>query len=108
MKARTLIIAGLSVVLSSCVTLLDDAGRPGSFSPKPMFLNNLPQGDDNYSLGFRDGCYNFVGQSGFGLSRVYDRPISVDSGRLYDTFYQQGYRHGDRYCSVFVNRGIIL
>ena len=97
------------LVLSSCAfTLLDADSRSGSFSPKPLFLKNIPQDDSNFSLGFRDGCYNFIGQVGDGFNRYYDRPARDDDGLLEDDFYQQGYSYGDRYCSVYVNKGIIL
>jgi len=98
----------LIILLPSCVTLTDDNGRPGFMSPNTLFLRNLPQGDDNYSMGFRDGCYNFMGQNGFGLLRMYDRPLRVEDNLLTDNLYQQGYRHGDRYCGVYVHKGIIL
>lgn len=86
--------------------MLDDNANPGAFSPKPLFLSNLPQGDDSYSIGFRSGCYNFLGQVGYGLNRMYD--VSYDATYIGDRLYNQGYKNGDRYCSVFVNRDIIL
>jgi hypothetical protein len=99
----------LLLALGGCaVTLLDPDGNPGAFSPKPLFLKNLPQDDSNYSKGFRDGCYNFIGQTGDGFNRYYDRPARVDDNLLEDDLYQQGYSYGDRYCSVYVNNGIIL
>jgi len=98
----------LITLLSGCVTLLDKEGHEGAFSPTPLFLKDLPQGEDNYSMGFRDGCYNFIGQNGYGLARMYDRSINPDDELLVDKLYQQGYRHGDRYCGVYVNKKIIL
>ncbi|MCE3232154.1 MAG: hypothetical protein K0R98_411 [Rickettsiaceae bacterium] len=100
----TMVIAALG--LNSCVTLLDDEGHEGAFSPRPMFLKNIPQDESNYSMGFRDGCYNYIGQNGFGLNREYDRPVRPEL--ITDSLYQQGYKQGDRYCGVYVNKGIIL
>lgn len=106
-KTAKIAVVITALVLSSCVTLLDDEGHEGSFSPRPLFLKNIPQDESNYSMGFRDGCYNFIGQNGYGLHREYDRPPRSDS-LLTDRLYQEGYSHGDRYCGVYVNKGIIL
>jgi len=97
----------LTILLNACAISLDEYGRPGRmFYPKPLFLSNLPQGDDKYSQGFRDGCYNFIGQNGYGMARLYDRPINPIY--ITDDLYQEGYRHGDRYCGIYINKNIIL
>lgn len=107
MKARNLIkTAIISLALTGCVTLVDDESHKGSFSPEPAFLRNLPQTEDLYSLGFRDGCYNFMGQTGLGLLREYDKAPNPQF--ITDEEYNFGYKNGDRYCSVFVNNGISL
>lgn len=102
---RVLIVLIL-LLNTACVTTIDGNSYPGSFSPKAMFLK-LPQGDDSYSIGFRDGCYNFIGQNGFGLQRMYDKPIREDV-EMTDEMYFSGYRDGDRYCGVYVNKHIVL
>jgi hypothetical protein len=107
-KAVKIGVVITALVLNSCVTLLDDEGHEGSFSPKPLFLKNLPQDESPYSMGFRDGCHNFIGQNGFGIMRMYDRPPNPDDSLITNALYQQGYKQGDRYCGVYVNRGIIL
>ncbi|MDB2415523.1 hypothetical protein N9W34_07100, partial [Rickettsiales bacterium] len=96
----------LTMSLSSCMTLLDNNGYRGALSPKPLFLDGIPDGEDDYSLGFRDGCYNFIGQNGYGFSRMYDR--YANTSLIESKLYQQGYRHGDRHCGTYVNKGIIL
>lgn len=108
MNIRNIVMAAMITALSGCVTLTDDEGHEGAFSPTPLFLRNLPQTEDAYSVGFRDGCYNFIGQNGYGLQRLYDRPANPDNGFLTNPLYQEGYSHGDRYCGVYVNRDIIL
>ena len=105
---KNLIALILILPLSACITLLDEGAKPGLFSPKPLFLRNLPQGEDRYSIGFRDGCYNIMGQTGFGLIRMYDRPINPNKNFITNEQYQQGFRQGDRYCGVYVHKGIIL
>jgi hypothetical protein len=106
MKLMALITTILT--LTSCVSLVDDEGHEGALSPRPMFLKNLPQDESPYSMGFRDGCYNFIGQNGYGVMRYYDRPANPDNDYITNQLYQQGFKQGDRYCGVYVNRGIIL
>ena len=105
---KKIFIISLIFSLNACVTLLDEFGHPGSFSPKPLFLRNIPQDESNYSTGFRDGCYNIIGQTGYGMSRYYDRPANPYHELLDDPLYHKGYRSGDRHCSVYVNKSIIL
>lgn len=107
MKKYLLIIA-LALLPACGVTLTDDLGKQGVFSPNPLFLGNIPQQDDHFSLGFRDGCYNFVGQNGRGLHRMYDRAPVISEEAYDNALYIEGYKHGDRYCGVFVNKDIIL
>lgn len=78
----------------------------GGITPDPMLMRGLPKGNDSFSLGFRDGCYNFIGNSGYGMHRLYDAPPSPDM--INDNLYQTGYNHGDRYCSVYVMKETIL
>lgn len=96
----------VGIGLAGCGPYLDGQGYPTMFSPKPLYMRGLPQGSDGYSLGFREGCYHFIGQTGNGFQRFYDR--APDPSRLDDELYRQGYRDGDRYCGVYVNKGIIL
>jgi len=104
---KKLILIVIIALLASACTTTDEQGHPGAFSPKPMFMSGVPQDETTFSRGFRDGCYNYIGQTGFGMMRIYSRapdPQLVVS----DKMYSQGYVMGDRYCSVYVNRDIIL
>lgn len=105
MKSAILVL--VTVVLSGCFQNLDANANPGFLTPRPMFLSNLPKGDDSFSIGFREGCYNFIGQNGYGMMRFFDRPENPDFGEN-DKLYLDGYRSGDRYCSVYVNKNIDL
>lgn len=93
--------------LTGCDTIAAN-GKPGFSSPRALFLSNLPQGDDNYSQGFRDGCYNFIGVNGFGMQRIFTKSPRVADELYMDALYRRGYTDGDRYCGVYVNHDIIL
>ncbi len=97
----------LTLILTGCFQDLSANSNAGIFTPTPIFLRNLPKGEDVFSKGFRDGCYNFVGQTGYGMLRMLDRPADPNISAN-DYLYWDGYRNGDRYCSVYVNKEIIL
>lgn len=99
-----LIVFLTTTSLTACVNMQD--GAINGLVPKPLLLRNLPKGDDPFSMGFRHGCYNFMGQNGYGLSRLYDAP--PDPELFNNPLYREAYSHGDRYCGVYVNRSIIL
>lgn len=103
-----ILILTFLLLTSGCVSLVGETGKRGFASPGYLFLRNLPQGDDSYSVGFRQGCYNFIGQVGFGMSRLYETLPSNDPSLLNDQLYKQGYMHGDRHCVVYANKNIIL
>ena len=96
----------LLVLLSACGSTIGENGPKGLMSPMPMLLRGLPQGNDNFSLGFREGCYNFIGQNGYGLNRIYDAPVNPE--HITDSQYREGYKHGARYCGVYINKSIYL
>lgn len=105
MRSAVLIMSMLG--LSGCFQDVDALSNPGLFTPRPIFLSGLPRGDDSFSIGFRAGCYNFIGQTGSGLMRMFDKPADPDVPAD-DALYWDGYRNGDRYCSVYVNNNIDL
>ena len=106
-KMKHIILIVLTLVLCSCFQNLDAYGNPGLFTPRPLFLSNLPKGNDDFSRGFRDGCHNFVGQTGYGINRMFDRAPDPQFLQT-DDLYWSGYTNGDRYCSVYVNKDIVL
>jgi hypothetical protein len=105
MKKAILLIPAL--VLGGCFQDVSGNAKAGIFTPNPPFLKNLPQGDDSFSLGFREGCYNAIGQEGYGMMRMFDKPVNYDMAST-EKLYVDGYRHGDRYCSAYVNKDMIL
>jgi hypothetical protein len=103
---RTIILLPI-LALGGCFQNIDTNGNPGIFTPHPLFLSNLPRGNDSFSKGFRQGCYNFIGQTGYGMMRMFDAPIDPNMEAT-DYLYWDGYSNGDRYCSVYVNKDINL
>ena len=97
----------IALTFAGCDTVTAD-GKPGIFSPQAVFLRNLPQGDDNYSQGFRDGCYNAIGTNGYGLQRIFTKPHRAANELYMDALYRRAYNDGDRHCSAYVNRDVIL
>lgn len=100
----TLLVLGIT--LTSCSAYRNKDDQNVYLAPTPPLLRGLPQGDDAFSKGFREGCYHTVGQAGYGLQRFYDRP--QDPELVTDVIYTQGYTEGDRFCGVYVNNNIIL
>lgn len=103
---KSLKIITLTLLITSSLSACINLDGSEKYAPQPFQLRNLPEGNDSFSQGFRDGCYNFVGQMGFGAMRFYDAPVKV--GFIYDNLYRQGYEHGDRYCGVYVNKNTTL
>ncbi len=102
-----------SIILSQfftagCSSMVDSAGYP-SFGPMPLLLRNLPQGNDIYALGFRNGCYSQVGIDGVGPLRMYSThsPNPPESLR-YPELYRLAYTNGSEYCGPYVNPGTTL
>jgi hypothetical protein len=104
---KHIILAIPLLSLVGCFQDIDANGNPGFLTPRPMFLSNLPRGDDSFSIGFREGCYNFIGQTGYGIMRMFDKPENAEIHQG-DKLYLEGYRNGDRYCSVYVNKNMDL
>jgi hypothetical protein len=96
------------ILLSACYNIVGQVDKGHAFSPRPLLLRGLPQDSSDYSQGFRDGCYQFIGVNGLGVLRMYQRPIAPENIDQNHPLYQQGYQHGDRYCGVYVNKGVIL
>lgn len=71
-------------------------------SPGPLLLHNLPQGDDSYSQGYRDGCETFVGIVGTGVLRML--PSTIDGWRLTsDSVYARGFSDASSHCTFYLD-----
>lgn len=95
------IITIFSITLTSCFGKDADL-----FGPDPIFMKNLPQGNDPFSIGFRDGCRNIIGNVGYGMQRFVAEPTRPEY--IGNPDYKKGYKEGDRYCSIYVNKSIFL
>ena len=78
-------------------------GRHQMWTPEPMGMSGLPDGDDSYSQGFRDGCNVSLGIVGSGMLRAHGFAYDVNRG-IEDRKYYRGYRLGNNYCMYYVDR----
>lgn len=88
--------------LASCADTYQNFGKHKWDTPAPLFLRGIPQGDDSYSLGFRDGCNTMMGVIGSGMLRMHE--FSQDINRsIEDKDYYLGYRLGQNYCTYYID-----
>lgn len=72
--------------------------KDAGFIPRRGYIRGLPDGDDSYSVGFRDGCQTMLGVVGTGTLRLL--PERIDAERLSkDPMYLRGWHDGDGYCN---------
>ncbi len=72
----------------------------GMFSPMPFYLRGIPDGNDSFSEGWRDGCNTYMGFTGSGLLQM--RGFTYDIERsLKDKPYAAGYREGANICMYY-------
>lgn len=96
----------LSFGLTGCNWFFNDPRNPlmqlpsidSTYGPGPMMVRNLPDGDDSYSQGFRDGCETYVGMQGTGFVQM--KEYSWDNNRMIsDPMYNKGIVDGRNYCT---------
>lgn len=105
-----------SLVLSACSTFTNEDGSWNAMTPRPLFLRNIPEEDDSFSQGFRDGCNDSMGLSGYGGLRFHEirwgdsitNPIKYEYNynairAMEDDQYSLGFGHGFSYCGVAAN-----
>lgn len=79
-------------------------GREGMMTPRPYRLDGIPQGDDSYSQGFRDGCNTAMGVVGSGLLNSMYESSYIDANRVVsDEDYNQGKTLGFNYCTFHLD-----
>ena len=65
---------------------------------RPFMARGLPDGDDDYSRGFRDGCQSVLGVVSQGLVR--NIPHRYDGWKLTSNkFYSTGFLDGEEHCT---------
>lgn len=93
--------------LSGCYNPMDDSdygitkGKHHFWTPAPPWLR-IPEGDDSYSQGVRDGCNTFletVGETGL---KMHNFAYDVNRG-IEDRDYYIGFRMGMDYCTYYVD-----
>lgn len=112
MKNICLMIVTLAL-LSSCGNMMQGKSNiPGytkffgqkrdmnKLETRRIFLRGIPDGDDSYSTGFRNGCDTFAAVTGEGLVRTV--PEKIDPERLLsDQQYLRGFEDGKEHCTYF-------
>jgi hypothetical protein len=109
-KLKKLLLFIALLPISACGTntgagwFMDEGGRLGTLTPKPLFLGELPQGDDDYSKGFRDGCNSAISVVGTGLQSMFYEDIYYDFDKIVDSpDYYKGKTIGFDYCTYYID-----
>lgn len=98
-------MVAIALFASGCSMIPREMYEPrelGSFSPTPMLLRDIPQGQDSFSVGWRDGCNSYLGFTGSGLMQF--RGYTYDINRsLTDKMYAAGFREGASLCMYYTD-----
>lgn len=121
-KSATTLYVILSLLgLAACGGVTDKDGNHHILTPKPLFIRNIPAGNDSYSAGFRAGCNDYMGIAGFGGHRFHDpytfagmfgaqvsnQAYQYDPSRgLKEPLYATGHAHGSNYCGIASNAAV--
>ena len=100
----------LIVILLSACSLTGEDGKWKWYTPRIWhFKKNIPQDNNPYSSGFRGGCNDGMGLSGYGAHRLHEIR-TTGYGYYYnsdialtDEQYKQGYNDGFNYCGTAAN-----
>jgi len=95
-----------NTILSILMLLVLSACGPDSiFSLGPPFMRHLPDGNDSFSIGFRDGCNTYMGIIGTGPLQL--KTYQVDNMRaLEDDQYNKGFNNGRNYCTYYLDAAV--
>lgn len=101
----------LFVFLTGCggldprTALIPLPGAEETMGPTNMFLRNLPQGNDSYSVGFRDGCNTYMAYQGTGVLQF--KEFRQDNARMIeDQMYAMGYEDGRNHCTYIFHPAV--
>jgi hypothetical protein len=101
-----LVFIGFLLVLSGCdprTSWLPFSDSPYSYSTK--FMRGLPDGNDSYSTGFRDGCNTY--QAIIGTGPLQMKAYQWDNLReLEDAAYAKGISDGRAYCTHYLDPAV--
>lgn len=102
-----LVMAILLGNLSGCISknftgvkgksAIQDRGDYLPFNPRRTVIKGLPDGEDSYSQGFRDGCQTHMGIVGSGTLRLLPERIFPER-LINDPVYLRGFNDGADYC----------
>ncbi len=101
----------LSLTLGSCsffdstpLSPFEQMLQKNQVGSTPMFMGDLPAGNDSYSLGFRQGCSSALSIIGVGGVSTFQNEISLDTNRKSeDPLYHKGWNSGNNYCSYYTD-----
>lgn len=98
-----LIVFSFAVIVSSCSNDLKEYyGREGMFTMRPAYMAKMPQGNDSYSQGMRDGCNTAIAAVGTGpMAAQYDDIYYDFDKSLNDSDYYKGRNTGFNYCTFY-------
>ena len=92
------------IFLSSCWKndLKEYYGREGSWTIRPAHMGEMPQGNDSYSQGVRDGCNTAISVVGSGpMTTQYEDTYYDFDKSIKDPEYYKGRTVGFNYCTYF-------
>ncbi len=93
------------LIISSCSTktdLKEYYGREGPWTMRPAHLGQMPQGNDSYSQGVRDGCNTAISVVGSGpMASMYDDTYYDFDKSISDADYYKGRTLGFNYCTFY-------
>ncbi len=104
---KRIVVISLFIFLQGCydypMEYSYDDGTKGKFTfstSTPYGMRGLPDGDDSYSQGIRDGCHQALGTTGVGVLRSHGFAYDPNKG-IQDKDYYRGYLTGHNYCTFY-------
>lgn len=101
---KKLILFSLIATVSAC-TMPEHNYLPRFVGYKTPLLYGVPEGDDSFSVGWRDGCNTSLAIAGEGALRLIKEKIDADNSYRFnkDQRYDKGYTTGSGYCANFLD-----
>ena len=101
MKYKKILLLLLALFNHASCTLPDRS----PLGYKRAFLYGVPEGDDNFSKGWRDGCDTSLAIAGSGTLRLVKEKINAETtyDMTHDQLYDKGFNIGSGYCANFLD-----